>query len=286
MYSYLNERDRSAEDLVRTAFNFVNNKRQLAIEEIRVNLAQARSALQTETDRLESMKTIVENDRQLRESVAGARAQAKIEAKRAALEDTLKQWREELKSVPPSDLAARDRLKDKYREIVDAHLTELRDAINSDDSGLTEDEINLANDSVDKTEDTIDDYVDDLSKPPADDDNGSDDGNTSDNGNGGGTIVDDGNGDLPPPPPLVIDDDDVDDQEDTVDDLSDDVDNLEDDLDDLLNDDTGDSDGGGDNTDDGTLPPDDSDGDLPPLPPPQPRELNPDKPKLLQGSDL
>lgn len=291
-YSYLGKRDKNAEGLVRTASNLVSNKKQLAIEEIRANLAQARSALQTETDRLESMKTIVENDGQLRESVAGARIQAKMDAKRAALEDTLRQWRDELKSTASTDNTARERLRAKYQEIIDAHFAEIRDIIDSADSGLTDEEKELANDSMDETEDAIDDYADDLSEPPADDgqsddgvngDGNADDGNGDLAGDDGGVVDDDG--DLLPPP-LVIDDDDVDDQGDIVDDIGDEVGDLEDDLDDALNDDAGDNDGDGDNTDDGILPPDDSNGDLPPLPPPQPRELNPDKPKLLQGSDL
>ncbi len=304
-YSYLSERDKSAEDLVQSASNFVNNKRQLAIEEIRVNLAQARSALQTETDKLDSMKAIVENDRQLRESIAGARAQAKIEAKRAALEDTLKQWREELKAVPPGDTAAREILKNKYQEVINAHFAELDEAINSADSRLTSSEITLANNSMGETLNTVDDYINDLSNPPlTSNDNlpsfggeqtnngvsgntntstdngnldgnvGNNDGNTGNDGNASGGV--DNPPQYPPTPPIVVTEDNIQVQQDIVDQVQEQIDNLQDQLSDTAN---GSADGDVQPTIDSTL-------DLPPLSPPQPRELNPDKPKLLQGSDL
>lgn len=285
-YSYFSKRNEAADQLVKNAANLVNNKRQLAIEEVKTNLAQVRVALGTETDKLNTMRRIVGNDAALNGSIAGARIQAKIEAKRAALVETLKEWREELISVSSNDPEAFQAARRKYEEIITAHLAELNDLVNSPGSGLTKDEIALADDSISEMEKEVNKDADILSEPPINGDDVPQPTTDLPSADADNTTSDDGTNptsspqpsvspEYPPPPAIIISNEGIEEQQELVDELTNKVGDLEDQLSNLE-----------DNNGDTPTVTDEPPSDLPSPLPPQSRALDPNKPKLLQGSDL
>lgn len=274
IYSYLTHKDKESDNVLSSAIETLNNKKELTIQEIKYNLKEATLALEYEKDRLDAMKNIVSLDSILKQNSAGTKIEAKIEAKRMQIEETLKEWLNKRKDISNAELDVWQSTKETYKKIIEAYLDELQDIIDTaSDIGLTEEQLSLLDSSIEQTiEDTNSGITNISSLPPLLTDNSE----TSTN-NASSTYTSPIPGIVDLVPDIVITEDDIVEQQIIVNEAEEIVSQITDQLDRIENGIPIDQ--GQTNQDIGG-----NDTELPLLPPP--RTDNSNKPKLLQGSDL